>query len=449
MIDINIFIFRRDLRFEDNTTLNLLLALDLPILPIFIFNQHQINPKLNKYFSNNCVQFMVESLKELSVNLYDSDDDLKILNELKKKYKIHTIGFNKDFTPFAIKRDNIIKEWCDKNNINLISEEDYTLFPIGNIKNNKNKTFEVFTPFYNKCKANSKLIRKPEIVHFQKNKLILNKNKINPDIYYKPNPDISVNGGRKKALMILDKIKNGDFKNYEKTRNVLSIEGTTKLSAYLKFGCISIREVYYCFNDKNNPIVRELIWREFYVNITFSFPKVLSGNSFKSKYNNIKWSYDKNNFTRWCNGTTGFPIVDAGIRQLNTTGWMHNRARMIVAMFLTKDLFIDWKMGEQYFASKLVDYDPSSNNGGWQWCSSTGTDSQPYFRIFNPYLQAKRFDKDCIYIKKWVPELKDIPNKDILTWDKNYIKYENMYYEPIVDHSIASKHAIKEFKNHL
>ena len=140
MIDINIFIFRRDLRFEDNTTLNLLLALDLPILPIFIFNQHQINPKLNKYFSNNCVQFMVESLKELSVNLYDSDDDLKILNELKKKYKIHTIGFNKDFTPFAIKRDNIIKEWCDKNNINLISEEDYTLFPIGNIKNNKNKT---------------------------------------------------------------------------------------------------------------------------------------------------------------------------------------------------------------------------------------------------------------------------------------------------------------------
>jgi len=441
MKDINIFIFRRDLRFEDNITLNSLILLGLPILPIFIFNKNQINPSKNAYFSNNCVQFMVECLKELPITYYDSDNDIKILMKLKKEYNIKSIGFNKDYTPFAIKRDNTIKEWCDKNNINLISEEDYTLYPIGSIKNNSNKPYEVFTPFYKKCLENP--VKKSVIL---KGNFIKANSKINPDKYYKKNINIAVNGGRSEALLILDKIKKGIFKNYTKTRDIPSLEGTTKLSAYIKFGSISIREVYYCFSDNKNPIIRELIWREFYANITYSFPRVLKGNSFKEKYDKIKWSYDKNKFNKWCSGQTGFPIVDAGMRQLNETGWMHNRLRMITAMFLTKDLFIDWRLGEKYFASKLVDYDPSSNNGGWQWCSSTGTDSQPYFRIFNPWLQAKKYDKDCIYIKKWLPELKEIPNKDILNWDKSYLNHKDIYYEPIINHSIETKKTIKEFK---
>ena len=438
MKDINIFIFRRDLRLEDNTTLNSLISLGLPILPIFIFNKNQINPSKNAYFSNNCVQFMVESLEELPISYYDTDNDIKILMKLNKEYNIKSIGFNKDYTPFAIKRDNTIKEWCDKNNIKLISEEDYTLYPIGSIKNNSNKPYEVFTPFYNKCKLTT--VKKPNTL---KGNFIKLSNKLNINKYYKKNINIAVNGGRSKALLILDKIKKGDFRNYNKTRDVPSLEGTTRLSAYIKFGCISIREVYYCVSD---AIIRELIWREFYANITYSFPRVLNGNSFKEKYDKLKWSYDINKFNKWCNGQTGFPIVDAGMRQLNETGWMHNRLRMITAMFLTKDLFIDWRLGEKYFASKLVDYDPSSNNGGWQWCSSTGTDSQPYFRIFNPWLQAKKYDKDCIYIKKWIPELKEIPIKDILNWDKSYLKYKDIYYEPIIDHSIESKKTIKEFK---
>lgn len=446
MKDINIFIFRRDLRFEDNTSLNSLISLELPILPIFIFNKNQIEPEKNSYFSNNCVQFMIESLKEIPISYYESDDDIKILMKLNKEYNIKSIGFNKDYTPFAIKRDNIIKEWCDKNNINLISEEDYTLFPIEFIKNNSNKPYEVFTAFYNKCLSThkSKPIKKPITL---KGKFIKSSNKLNIDKYYNKNINIAVNGGRSKALLILDKIKKGNFKNYNKTRDIPSIEGTTRLSAYIKYGCVSIRECFYCFSDPKNPIIRELFWREFYANITYNFPRVLKGKSFREKYDKLDWSYNKNEFNKWCNGQTGFPIVDAGMRQLNETGWMHNRLRMITAMFLTKDLFIDWRLGEKYFASKLVDYDPSSNNGGWQWCSSTGTDSQPYFRIFNPWLQAKKYDKDCIYIKKWLPELKDIPNKDILNWDKSYIKYKDVYYEPIIDHSIESKKTIKKFKN--
>jgi deoxyribodipyrimidine photo-lyase len=197
------------------------------------------------------------------------------------------------------------------------------------------------------------------------------------------------------------------------------------MSAYIKFGCVSIREVFYNYSIVK-ALQRELVWREFYANILYHFPNVL-GHSFKKKYDKIKWSDNKEWFKKWCNGQTGYALVDAGMKQLNTTGWMHNRVRMIVAMFLTKDLLIDWRWGERYFATKLVDYDPASNNGGWQWSASTGTDSQPYFRIFNPDLQIKKYDKDYAYIKKWNPD------------------YEKT--KPIVEHSERAKIAIKIFKN--
>ena len=212
---------------------------------------------------------------------------------------------------------------------------------------------------------------------------------------------------------------------YHKHRDYPALDSTTKLSAYIKFGCVSIREVYYNYH-KNRSLLRELIWREFYANIMYYFPHVI-GSNFKKKYDKIKWSNNKDWFDKWCKGQTGYALVDAGMNQLNTTGWMHNRVRMVVAMFLTKDLLIDWRWGEKYFATKLVDYDPASNNGGWQWSASTGTDAQPYFRIFNPEIQTKKYDKNYDYIKKWNPEYKSKTQ--------------------IVNHQERAKIAIQTFKN--
>lgn len=422
----NIFIFRRDLRTQDNLALNKLIeSTNKHITPIFIFNPDQIYETNNPYYSNNAVQFMIECLKELEQQIhinYFEGKDINILEMLRKKYDIQNIAFNKDYSPFAIKRDSAIQEWCDQHKINLITAEDYTLFPIGSITNNANKPYQVFTPFYKTTLKHTPT--KPTTIKLPSstNNIINIVHNFNKDRYYKPNPNISVHGGRSNALLRLKKI----VKNYSRDRDYPALDSTTKLSAYIKFGCISIREVYHHYaKQKNKALLRELIWREFYANILYHFPRVL-GTSFKQKYDKIKWSNNKQWFQKWCNGETGFPLVDAGMRQLNETGWMHNRVRMVVAMFLTKDLLIDWRWGEKYFASKLVDYDPASNNGGWQWSASTGTDAQPYFRIFSPELQLKKYDKNLEYIKRWNPHYKDIP--------------------PMVDHKERSAIAIKAFK---
>jgi deoxyribodipyrimidine photo-lyase len=422
-MEINIFIFRRDLRVEDNISLNNLIKYcgNKNILLLFIFNPQQIYANKNPYFSNNAVQFMIESLvsleKQAHINYYEGND-IDILNNLNKKYKIKTVAFNKDYTPFAIKRDKIINEWCKTRNITIISNEDYTLYPIGTIKNKTGKPYQVYTPFYKTCLKISvqKPIKIPKI-NFIKTVINFNKNK-----YYKKNDKLALRGGRENALI---RLKN-KFLTYSKYRDYPALDATTKLSAFIKFGCISIREVYYTY-IKNKALIRELIWREFYANILYYFPYIVQGHSFKQKYDKIQWTNNKEWFEKWCKGETGYAIVDAGMKQLNETGWMHNRVRMIVAMFLTKDLLIDWRWGEKYFATKLVDYDPASNNGGWQWSASTGTDAQPYFRIFNPELQIKKYDKDYIYIKRWNPEYKNI--------------------KKIIDHNERSKIAIKTFKN--
>jgi deoxyribodipyrimidine photo-lyase len=363
---------------------------------------------------------MIESLKSLEdsiyINYYEGDD-IEIMTKLQKIYTIKSIAFNKDYTPYAIKRDNTIIEWCNTRDITCITEEDYTLYKMNTILNNSQKPYQVFTPFYKASLKHSvsKPLSKPSkinsivhIKHFDIHK------------YYTPNPDIAVHGGRKEALQRLKK----NMQKYVSTRDYPSLEGTTRLSAYIKFGCISIREVYHNYNNIK-ALQRELIWREFYANILFHFPNVL-GKSFKQKYDKIKWINNKEWFKKWCEGTTGFPLVDAGMRQLNQTGWMHNRVRMIVAMFLTKDLLIDWRWGEKYFATKLVDYDPASNNGGWQWSASTGTDSQPYFRIFNPDLQIKKYDKQYEYINRWNPDYK--------------------IRAPMINHTERAKIAIQTFK---
>jgi len=425
-MDINIFIFRRDFRINDNFALNSLIkeSGNKEIYPIFIFNPEQIFPKNNKYFSNNCVQFMIESLDDLDKNIhinYFEGNDIDILTKLSNKYKIKSIAFNKDYSPFAIKRDSIIEEWAKSKEINIITEEDYTLYNIGTILNNKKEPYQVFTPFYKKSCEIKVNDMQPLIV--KRINVIKHIKSFDKHKYYVVNDDLAVRGGREKALERLEKV----MKDYATYRDYPAQDKTTKLSAYIKFGCVSIREVY--FNYKNvKELQRELIWREFYANILYYFPNVL-GNSFKQKYDNIEWSNNKEWFKKWCQGKTGYEMVDAGMNQLNKTGWMHNRLRMITAMFLTKDLLIDWRWGEKYFATKLVDYDPASNNGGWQWSASTGTDSQPYFRIFNPDLQLKKYDKDYEYIRTWIP-----------TFETNPI-------EKIVVHKERTAIAIKEFKS--
>jgi deoxyribodipyrimidine photo-lyase len=444
---INIFIFRRDLRTFDNTALNKLKTSfpNIKILPIFIFNKKQIDKDINHYYSSNAVQFLFECLDELPfMNYFYTDNDLYILNDIKKRFQINAIAFNIDYTPFAIKRDKEIKEWCILNNINLIIDEDYTLFKIGNTLKDDNKPYIKFTPYYNKT-----IKKKPSSINTN-NSFVFMKDDNSKSLHDKEisklrpktNIDIKIRGGRKNALEILNKLKNNVFAKYDNERDYPYLDKTTKLSPYIKFGVISIREIYYIL-PVNHGIIRELVWRDFYANISFYFPYIY-GNSFLHKYNNIKWDNNELLFKKWTLGMTGFPMVDAAMRQLNKSGWLHNRCRMIVASFLTKNLFIDWRKGEHYFATKLVDYDPSSNNGGWQWSASTGSDSQPYFRIFSPSAQLKKFDKDCLYVKLWIEELRNVDNKIILNWEKNN-NYNINYPKPIIDFKETSKRFIYWF----
>lgn len=474
---INLFIFRRDLRITDNSTLNVLHAKypGIPILPVFIFNPRQVDEKRSAYYNKNCIQFMIECLKDLRSHCSSlccfHGDDIDVLEKVLRVFTVNTISWNNDFTPYARKRDNDIVQWCKKKTIEYINREDYTLLPMNTIKTANGSTYEMFTPFYNKAigkleNVHPKLIVQSKIKFYQGPLKGIETVK-DIERYYgnDPNIDIYNHGGRHHALDILDKILKKEFKDYDGTRDVPSLDKTTGLSPFLKFGCVSIREVLDCVRRAyglKHGIIRELLWREFYAHITYQFPHILraqvdrsnQNGSFKSKYDLITWeSIDGNTNTKywwkcWCQGTTGYPMVDAGMRQMNKTGWMHNRLRMIVAMFLTKDLLIDWREGERYFATKLIDYDPSSNNGGWQWSASTGTDAQPYFRIFSPTLQAQKFDKNCVYIRRWIPELRNVATKDILNWETAHIKYRETckYPAPIVIHKDRSKIAIDTFQ---
>ena len=260
-----------------------------------------------------------------------------------------------------------------------------------------------------------------------------------------PNKRITINGTRAACLKILATLS--QFSQYDDERNIPALDATTHLSAYIKFGLCSIREAYEAITQtlgKNHTLIKQLCWHDFFTHIAFNNPRVF-GAPFHEKYANLPWNNNLQAFTRWCTGTTGFPLVDAGMRELVATGFMHNRIRMVTASFLVKDLHIDWRQGERFFATHLIDYDPSVNNGNWQWVASTGCDAQPYFRIFNPWLQQKKYDKDCVYIKRWVTELKDIPSKDIHQWYKTHTKYKNSYTQPMVDHEHERKITQKIF----
>lgn len=430
-----IFIFRRDLRLDDNIAMNKIRQGQ--VMPIFILNPKQIDPKKNPYYSENSFGFMIESLIDLDQQIkkasggkarlvvYKSADDTKVLSKLKRKFKITHVAFNRDITPFARKRDDKIEKWCKQNKVELVTDnvEDYVL-----ISPHASKPYQVFNPYYKKLHKKWKMpapYKGRKLLHSFEKGIALK------DVV--KNKQVMVHGGRELGLKILRGI--GKFRGYAKTRDDVGLEdGTTHLSAYLKYGCVSVREAAAAAK-RNAALLREMMWRCFYDQVIWHFPHTLEGQvgkgknkSLKTKYDKVKWSNNARLIKLWKTGKTGIPIVDAGMRQLNQTGYMHNRLRMIVASVLIKDFKVDWRIGEKYFASRLVDYYPSANNQGWTWVSGGGANAQPSFQKFNPWLQAKKHDKQCKYIKRWVPELKDLDARVIHGWDKYWKDHKGLKY---------------------
>lgn len=447
-----LFVFRRDLRMADNRGLYFANDVCESLVTVFVFTPEQVG-QTNDYKSRNAVQFMIESLQDLQHELHKQQGELlclygenvPVIKDLIHDLSIDYVAFNMDYSPYAIERDQQIQTLCHQLHIPCASFEDYYLYEPGSILSGSNEPYQKFTPFYMACKSKKTeppmAFRKIKCAKIKYNKHTIALGQA-MEKFTKPNPTLLVRGGRQEALVALKKaFQTG--KHYAATHNLLE-HATTQLSAYIKFGCLSIREVKQSF--KNNPqLIRQLIWRDFFAQILYFFPHVL-GTSMRPRYNKIKWHHSPRLFLAWKHGMTGFPVVDAGMRQLNQTGYMHNRARLIVASFLVKTLLLDWRLGEKYFATQLTDYDPASNNGNWQWIMGGGADSQPYFRIFNPWEQSAHYDPTAEYIKRWVPELKDVSDADIHRWDETYRKHQDVKYpKPIVDYKKQKELALKMY----
>ena len=444
----SLFLFRRDLRLSDNTALNAALSQSLEVVPAFHFNSTQTEP--HSYRSEPGRRYMTQSLEALDSRLQQDNSELAIfqgpiddvIQDWAKRLKIDAVWVNRDYTPFSIKRDLALQKTCIRYGIEFHSCSDLLLVEPEQALKKDHTPYTVFTPFYNNARTIS--IAKPSPLERGPGTFGLVGD--NPDFrsvcatilnnLSGPNP---IEGGFSAANRLLAKTPN--YSQYANERDIPALEQTTGLSAHLKFGTCSPRKAYWTISEKlgsNHPLIRQLYWRDFLTHVAFHFSKVF-GHAFKDKYDSIPWENDPAKFESWQQGATGFPIVDAGMRQLNATGFMHNRVRMIVASFLVKDLLIDWRWGERTFAQRLVDYDPCVNNGNWQWAASTGCDAQPYFRIFNPWRQQERFDPNCEYIRKWIPELDHLPAKAIHRWALSPSNAD--YPSPIVEHKQASHRA--------
>ena len=419
---ISIFWFRRDLRLEDNTALYSAITENKNILPIFIFDE-SILDELEQ--NDPRVTFIYNTLLKINKRLQKHNSSIKILKgeietvwkSLIQNYKIDSVYINKDYEPYAIKRDKKIAELLSKNGIKLIAFKDQVIHEESEVMKADGTPYTVFTPYKNKWLSiyTFKEI-KPKIVF--------------ENFYQEYNefPSFQSLGFSESNIIVRDFNLN-NLDSYGESRNFPALDSTSYLGPHLRFGTISIRQIIAELNQSNAAFLSELIWREFFMQILFHFPKVITSN-FRTKYDGIKWRNNKEEFEKWCLGETGYPLVDAGMRQLNKTGYMHNRVRMVTASFLCKHLLIDWRLGEAYFAKKLLDFDLASNNGNWQWVAGTGCDAAPYFRIFNPSEQLKKFDTSSTYIKTWLPELDT---------DK--------YSLPIVDHKLARARALKAYKD--
>ena len=424
----NIFWFRRDLRLEDNCGLFHALNSEFNVLPIFIFDEDILNklPKDDARVTyihqelNNINQQLLKVGSSLSV-FYGKPID--IYKKLSAEYNVDTVFTNRDYEPYAEKRDAEIKIFLASKNINFKTYKDHVIFERNEIVKQDGNPYKVYTPYSKKWL---------ETYQNQGLKLYSSKEKLDNFIKNKNHPFLSLTdiGFTESSIKVASyKVSSKLIDEYEETRNFPAQNSTSKLGTHLRFGTVSIRKMVTKAAKSNNiTFLKEVIWREFFIQILWHFPHT-SKKAFKAKYDNIIWRNNEDEFKAWCDGKTGYPLVDAGMRELNTTGFMHNRVRMLVGSFLCKHLLIDWRWGEAYFAEKLHDYEMASNVGNWQWVAGSGVDASPYFRIFNPTTQIKKFDKDLQYIKKWVPEFQELT-----------------YATEIVDHKFARERCLKIYK---
>ena len=430
MKKVSIFWFRRDLRLEDNHGLFQALNEGENLLPLFIFDKNILDKLANKtdarveFIHGQITRIHQELEKKESSILVKYGDPEAVYKELLSEYSIQAVYTNRDYEPYAISRDEKIKGLLDSKAIPFHSFKDQLIFEPGEIVNGSGEFYKVFTPF-------SKVwLSKLKPKHLEAFKPMHWKNLIR--LTALELPSLKEIGFGKSDISIPSKTADEEIiSHYNETRDFPAKNGTSRLGIHLRFGTISIRQLTQKAKELNATYLNELIWREFYMMILAYNPQVVD-KAFKPAYDQIPWRNNEEEFASWCEGKTGYPIVDAGMRELNATGYMHNRVRMVVASFLSKHLLIDWRWGEAYFAEKLLDFELASNNGGWQWAAGTGTDAQPYFRVFNPSSQQEKFDKNWKYIKKWIPEI----NSD-------------KYPKPIVDHKFARQRAIDTYKSAL
>jgi deoxyribodipyrimidine photo-lyase len=454
-----VFLFHKDLRLTDNTTLIMMSkATDEPIVPIFIFTEQQINPKKNLFFGSNCVQFMIESLYSLNKEIkqcggelyyFRAKDTITALEKINKLVSITELGSNYDYSPFAIKRDKLIKKFCDKKKIKFYQNED---LPLHNLLDEtclkKDLTpYKVFTPFRNEMwKKEVRKVDKYNKFLFKKNTILKKESYTKLDTLYTENKNILVHGGRDNGIFLLKKIK--EQKHYAVKRDCLTYN-TTFLGSYLSFGVLSCREVYHEVRKqlgKHTALESELYWALFYQMIMYYFPRVIKGH-FKEKWDNIKYTNNKKYINALLNCKTGFPIIDAGLKQLLTTGFSHNRMRMVLTSFMAKHMQLNPLWIEKWWANYLVDYNVAATNGGVSWVCGYGTDAMIANRIFNPWTQSQKFDPDSEFIKKWLPELKAVESKHLHNWEDTYVLYPNLKYsKPIFKHTERRKEYIKFLK---
>ncbi len=427
---VTVFWFRRDLRLHDNHGFFEALKTSDMVLPIFIFDRFILSELADKH--DKRVLFIHQTIKKLNNELLKVGSSLMVINDepinafktISESYTIKDVFANHDYEPYAIKRDLEISQWLKSKNMLFHSFKDQVIFEKSEVMKPDGKPYTIFTPY---SKIWKRKLAEDKIKTFASEKLLSNLIKTKPFHFLALHEIGFETSDDEFSPTIID---SNLISNYHLTRNLPAVNGTSKLSIHLRFGTVSVRELAKVALELNEHWLNELIWREFFMMILFHFPFVIT-KCFKSKYENIPWRNNENEFKKWCDGETGYPIVDAGMRELNKTGFMHNRVRMVVASFLTKHLLIDWRWGEAYFAEKLLDYELSSNNGNWQWAAGCGCDAAPYFRIFNPSEQTKKFDTDMLYIKKWINNF---------TAD---------YLPPIVEHTFARKRALEVFKKSL
>lgn len=427
---VNIFWFRRDLRLDDNVGFYKALHGKYPVMPIFIFDNEILN-ELPK--DDARVTFIFETLQKMRSELQENESSIALFHgnpetvfkRIFSQYQVQNVITNHDYEPYAKQRDKTIADFLSKNNIGFYTFKDQVIFEKEEVVKADGEPYLVYTPYMKSWKEKFKKEYREKIYYTNECLENLYKNS------RLPNLSLHEIGFKQSKIEIPDfDVTPTTIQQYEKKRNFPAIDGTSHLGPHLRFGTVSIRKIMKkATSEKNEVFWQELIWREFFMQILWHFPETVE-NAFKKNYDRIKWRNNEAEFKLWKEGKTGYPLVDAGMRQLNETGYMHNRVRMVVASFLCKHLLIDWRWGEAYFAEKLLDYEMSSNVGNWQWAAGSGVDSAPYFRIFNPTTQIEKFDKDYKYIQKWIPEFGS---------DK--------YPEKMVDHKEARERCLKIYKN--